>query len=85
VGKEEHLQRPDSLVRILGVAAAGVLAVAACGQGGGQQTQSLAADQTLKFAIGDDFGTLDPAQLNAESDSEVGQNLFNGLLSLDFS
>jgi ABC-type oligopeptide transport system substrate-binding subunit len=63
----------------------GVLAIAACGTGGGggQQSQNLAADQTLKFPIGDDFGTLDPAQLNAESDSEIAQNLFNGLLRFD--
>ena len=67
------------------MAVGGLLAVAACGQGGGtsQPSQTLAADQTLKFAIGDDFGTLDPAQLNAESDSEVAQNVFNGLIKFD--
>src|SRR5262252_4610864 len=62
-----------------------LLVAAACGQNGGSNTQSqnLATDQTLKFAIGDDFGTLDPAQLNAESDSEVAQNMFNGPLKFD--
>jgi ABC-type oligopeptide transport system substrate-binding subunit len=65
------------------MAAAGLLLVAACGQGGGQPSQTLAADQTLKFAIGDDFGQLDPAQANSETDQEVAQNLFNGLVKFD--
>jgi ABC-type oligopeptide transport system substrate-binding subunit len=61
-----------------------VLLAAACGNSASNtQSQSLATDQSLKFAIGDDFGTLDPAQLNAESDSEVAQNMFNGLLRFD--
>ncbi len=63
----------------------GVILAAACGQGGGGggQSQNLASDQTLKFPIGDDFGTLDPAQVNAETDSEVAQNLFNGPVKFD--
>jgi oligopeptide transport system substrate-binding protein len=63
-----------------GVAA--TIALAACGStttGGG----GLASDQTLKFPIIGDFGTLDPGQLNAETDSEVAQNVFNGLLKFD--
>src|SRR5215831_2681629 len=62
-----------------------LLVAAACGQNGSSNTQSqnLATDQTLKFAIGDDFGTLDPARLNAESDSEIAQNMFNGPLKFD--
>jgi oligopeptide transport system substrate-binding protein len=57
---------------------------AACGQNGtGTQSQTLASDQTLRFPIGDDFGTLDPAQLNSETDSEVAQNMYNGLLKFD--
>jgi len=61
-----------------------LLLAAACGNNASNtQSQNLATDQTLKFAIGDDFGTLDPAQLNAESDSEVAQNMFNGLLKFD--
>jgi oligopeptide transport system substrate-binding protein len=67
-----------------GLAATGLLLVAACGQGGGStQSQTLATDQTLKFPIGDDFGTLDPAQANAETDQEIGQNLFNGVVKFD--
>ena len=77
------MTRSPRLVRVLGLAAAGLLATLACAQGGGGPSQNLASDQTLKFAIGDDFGTLDPAQLNAESDSEVAQNVFNGLLKYD--
>jgi len=65
------------------MAVVGVLAVAACGQQPSGQSQNLAADQTLKFPIGDDFGTFDPAQLNSETDSEVAQNLFNGVVKFD--
>lgn len=78
------MSRSSGYARILGMAAVGLLAVAACGQsGGGQQSQTLASDQTLKFPIGSDFGTLDPAQTNSETDSEVSQNMFDGLLKFD--
>jgi len=79
------LSRSSGYARILGTVAMALLVAAACGQNGSSNTQSqnLATDQTLKFAIGDDFGTLDPAQLNAESDSEVAQNMFNGPLKFD--
>src|SRR5215472_18715093 len=61
-----------------------LLLAAACGNSASNsQSQNLASDQSLKFAIGDDFGTLDPAQLNAESDSEVAQNMYDGLLKFD--
>jgi ABC-type oligopeptide transport system substrate-binding subunit len=62
---------------------AAILLAAACGNPSNQRGGGLAADQTLRFPIGDDFGTLDPAQLNSETDSEVAQNLFNGLLKFD--
>jgi len=81
-----NLLRSSGLLRVLGLAVAGVLAVAACGNSGtasSTSSQSLASDQTLKFPIGDDFGTLDPAQLNSETDSEVAQNLYNGLVKFD--
>ena len=80
------MKKSPGLVRVLGLTVTGVLAIAACGGGGGGgggQSQNLASDQTFKFAIGDDFGTLDPGQLNAESDSEIAQNLFNGLIKYD--
>jgi oligopeptide transport system substrate-binding protein len=79
-----NLARFPGFLRILGVGATGLLLAVACGQGaGGQQSQNLAADQTLKFSIGDDFGSLDPAQVNAETDSEIAQNVFNGLVKFD--
>ena len=59
----------------------GILLVA-CGSSSGQ-SQNLASDQTLKFPIFGEFGTLDPAQLDAEVDSEIAQNIFNGLLKYD--
>jgi oligopeptide transport system substrate-binding protein len=78
------LTRSSGYARVLGLAAMSLLLAAACGNSASNtQSQNLASDQTLKFAIGDDFGTLDPAQLNAESDSEVAQNMFNGLLKFD--
>ena len=75
---------PTSLriLKSIGVGAVASLVLVACGGGGGGGT-NLAADQTLKFPILGDFGTLDPAQLNAESDSEIAQNMFNGLVQFD--
>jgi oligopeptide transport system substrate-binding protein len=82
--RRKNLTRSSGYARVLGLAAMSLLLAAACGNSASNtQSQNLASDQTLKFAIGDDFGTLDPAQLNAESDSEVAQNMFNGLLKFD--
>jgi len=70
------------VLKALAVAMASGIVLAACGSsssGGG----GLAADQTLKFPILGDFGTLDPAQLDAESDSEIAQNMYDGLLKFD--
>ena len=78
------MSRSAGYLRMLGLAVVGLLAVAACGQQGtGTQSGQLAADQTLKFPIGDDFGTFDPAQTNSETDSEISQNMFNGLVKFD--
>ncbi len=77
---------PASLRILKALAVGGVasLALVACGGGGGGTTgTTLASDQTLKFPILGDFGTLDPGQLNAETDSEIAQNVFNGLLKFD--
>ncbi|MFY9616300.1 MAG: peptide ABC transporter substrate-binding protein [Candidatus Dormiibacterota bacterium] len=60
---------------------AGVLLVA-CGSSSGQ-SQNLASDQTLKFPYFQEFGTLDPGILDAEVDSEIAQNIFNGLTRFD--
>src|SRR5438445_641235 len=59
----------------------GVL-VAACG-GTSTAGTGLAADQTLRFPSDSPIGTLDPAQINAETDVELYQNLFDGLLKFD--
>lgn len=77
---------PDSFrfLKVVGLGAVACLAIVACGGGtSSNQSQNLAADQTLKFPILGDFGTLDPAQLNAETDSEIAQNVFNGLVKFD--
>ena len=71
------------ILKVLGLGAVASLVLVACGGGGGGGGSSLAADQTLKFPILGDFGTLDPAQLNAETDSEIAQNVFNGLVKFD--
>ena len=49
----------------------------------GPNPPRLAADQTLKFPVLSDFSTLDPGQLNAETDTQIAQNLFNGLVKYD--
>jgi ABC-type oligopeptide transport system substrate-binding subunit len=71
-------------LKVLGVGAVATLALVACGGGSSNNSSSsLAADQTLKFPILGDFGTLDPAQINAETDSEISQNMFGGLVKFD--
>jgi ABC-type oligopeptide transport system substrate-binding subunit len=59
------------------------MAAAGCGQGDQPLSQLLAADQTVRFAIADDVGTLDPAQVYAPADLQVAQNLFDGLVRYD--
>ena len=68
------------------LAAGGILTAAACGGGGGSTPSSgtaLAKDQTLTFPIFGDVGTLDPAQLDAETDFELAQNVFDNLLEFN--
>jgi oligopeptide transport system substrate-binding protein len=64
------------------VAAAGCMVLAACGNNP-TTSANLAADQTLKFPLLDDYATLDPAIADAETDQEIGQNMFNGLVKFD--
>jgi oligopeptide transport system substrate-binding protein len=71
-------------LKVLCVGGAASLVLGACG-GGNNNNTGLAADQTLKFPILDDYATLDPAIADAETDSEIGQNLFNGLVKFDNS
>jgi len=60
-----------------GVAAA---LLAACGQAGAVGSTQRSASDTLRFPIGTDFGTLDPAYLDTQTDAEIAQNLFDGLV-----
>jgi oligopeptide transport system substrate-binding protein len=57
--------------------------MAACGGGSGTTGTSLASNQTLTFPILADFGTLDPALADAETDTEISQNMFDGLVKFD--
>src|SRR5438445_8517208 len=59
------------------------LVFVACGGNNPTTSTNLAADQTLKFPILDDFGTLDPGIADAETDQEIQQNMFNGLTKFD--
>jgi oligopeptide transport system substrate-binding protein len=73
---------PRILKTICAGAAAGLVLVSCSGSSGTAGT-GLASGQTLRFPILGDFGTLDPGVLSAETDSQVAQNLFNGLIRLD--
>src|SRR6202521_2510866 len=76
---------PTSLRILKALAMGGVasLALVACGGGGGNTGTSLASNQTLSFPILSDFGTLDPAIADAETDTEISQNMFDGLVKFD--
>ncbi len=74
-------------LRIVAPAVTALVVAAGCGgggtSGGGTSSGQLAADQTLTFPIFGDFGTLDPGQIDAETDSEIAQNLFDNLVIFD--
>jgi oligopeptide transport system substrate-binding protein len=76
---------PTSLrfVKLIGVSAIACIAAVACGGGNNNGGSTLAADQTFNFPILADFGTLDPAVSDAETDQEIQQNMFNGLVKFD--
>jgi len=76
---------PVSLRILKALAMGGVasLALVACGGGNGNNSTNLAANQTLTFPILSDFGTLDPAIADAETDTEISQNMFDGLVKFD--
>ena len=76
---------PTSLRILKALALGGVtsLVLVACGGGGGTTGTSLASNQTLSFPILSDFGTLDPAIADAETDTEISQNMFDGLVKFD--
>jgi len=73
---------PTSLRILKALAVGGVtsLVLVACGGGGGGGGATLASNQTLTFPILSDFGTLDPAVADAETDQEIQQNMFDGLV-----
>jgi len=76
---------PTSLRILKALALGGVtsLVLVACGGGGGTTGKTLASNQTLSFPILADFGTLDPAIADAETDTEISQNMFDGLVKFD--
>jgi oligopeptide transport system substrate-binding protein len=76
---------PTSLRILKALALGGVtsLVLVACGGGGGNTGTTLASNQTLSFPILSDFGTLDPAIADAETDTEISQNMFDGLVKFD--
>jgi len=59
------------------------IVLVACGGGSGTTSTNLASTQTLTFPILADFGTLDPAVADAETDQEIQQNMFDGLVRFD--
>ncbi len=67
------------------VAAAVVaMVLAACSEGGtATPTPGLASDQTLRFPIQQDLAPLDPASIATETEAQVAQNIFNGLVRYD--
>jgi ABC-type oligopeptide transport system substrate-binding subunit len=70
--------------RTVGLGLAVLVVAIGCGQGGDQPlSDRLAGDQTLRFAIAQDVGTLDPAQTYASADLQVAQNLFDGVVRYD--
>jgi oligopeptide transport system substrate-binding protein len=71
------------LVKLVGISAIACLAAVACGGGNNNTGGTLASDQTLNFPILADFGTLDPAVSDAETDQEIQQNMFDGLVKFD--
>src|SRR4029077_11233450 len=76
---------PASLrfLKAMCVVAAGSMVMAACGNNPTTTSTKLAADQTLKFPLLGDFATLDPGIADAETDTEINQNMFNGLVRFD--
>jgi oligopeptide transport system substrate-binding protein len=69
-------------LKALCVGSVAILVAIACGNPT-PQSSNLAANQTLTFPILADFGTLDPAVSDAETDQEIQQNMFDGLVKFD--
>jgi len=71
------------ILKALAMGGAASLVMVACGGGNGNTSTNLASNQTLTFPILSDFGTLDPAIADAETDTEISQNMFDGLVKFD--
>ncbi|TMD90253.1 MAG: peptide ABC transporter substrate-binding protein [Chloroflexi bacterium] len=69
-------------LKALCVGGVAILVAIACGNPT-PQSSNLASNQTLTFPILADFGTLDPAVSDAETDQEIQQNMFDGLVKFD--
>jgi ABC-type oligopeptide transport system substrate-binding subunit len=63
------------------------LVLIACSGGGpvGGGPSALAGDQTLHFPIQQEPATLDPAMISTEAETDIAQNLFDGLLKFDLN
>lgn len=73
----------SSLFRSLAVALGAISFVAACGPGGGTQSENLASDQTFSFGMTDDIRSLDPAHVDAATDIPFLQHVLTGLYRYD--
>lgn len=65
---------------------AAVVVLSACGNnnsGGSGSSGNLAKNQTLSFPIFDDVSTLDPGIADAETEQELQQNVWEGLVGFD--
>jgi oligopeptide transport system substrate-binding protein len=77
--------RPNKLtIGGIGLGVLGLLSAAACGSATtGPSSGGLATNQTLHFAVFNDFDTLDPSVSDLEVDSEIAQNVFDGPFRYD--
>jgi len=80
---EEKRPVTDRAVRGFAAVVLLALGIFACGGGGSATGQDLASDQTLKFAIKDDIGTLDPGHVSSGVDISFTQQIFSGLYKFD--
>jgi oligopeptide transport system substrate-binding protein len=78
------LRRSKLTIGGIGLGVLGMLSAAACGSTTTSNTPGgLAANQTLHFAVFNDFDTLDPGVSDLEVDSEIAQNVFDGPFRYD--
>jgi oligopeptide transport system substrate-binding protein len=80
------LRRNKLTIGGLGLGVLGMLSAAACGSTTTSPTGgALASNQTLHFAVFNDFDTLDPGVADLEVDTEINQNVFDGPFRYDNS